>query len=91
MQTQEITTAEISAKIKQIIAQVANLDAAKIADDFFARLAETLGPPPAVAEVAGEAALAPETAGSGRWVRYAAIAVIVALIVWLATRGSIRF
>lgn len=33
MQTQEITTVEISAKIKQIIAQVANLDAAKIADD----------------------------------------------------------
>ena len=39
----------------------------------------------------GLAALEPETAGSGRWVRYAAVAVIVALILWLATRGGIKF
>ena len=86
-----VAKAQIGGKLAQIGSRLVDGAAAKIADDFFARLAETLGPPPAVAEVAGEAALAPETAGSGRWVRYAAIAVIVALIVWLATRGSIRF
>jgi acyl carrier protein len=32
METQEVTTAEISGKVKQIIAHVANLDAAAIAD-----------------------------------------------------------
>ena len=86
-----VAKAQIGGKLAQIGSRLVDGAAAKIADDFFARLAETLGPGPAVAEAAGEAALEPETAGSGRWVRYAAVAVIVALIVWLATRGSIRF
>ena len=64
---------------------------------FVAALVPRLGEPRLASEAAdalvaaGEAALEPETAGSGRWVRYAAIAVILALIVWLATRGSIKF
>jgi len=84
--------AQIGGKLAQIGSRLVDGAAAKIADDFFARLAGKLGPPPAgAAEAAAEAALPPETAGSGRWVRYAAIAVIVALILWLATRGGVRF
>ena len=83
--------AQVGGKLAQIGSRLIDGAAAKIADDFFARLAETLGPPPATPEAAAEAALGPETAGSGRWVRYAAIAVILALILWLATRGGIRF
>lgn len=86
-----VAKAQIGGKLAQIGSRLVDGAAAKIADDFFARLAETLGPGPAVAEAAGEAALEPETAGSGRWVRYAAVAVIVALILWLATRGGIKF
>ena len=86
-----VAKAQIGGKLAQIGSRLVDGAAAKIADDFFARLAETDGPPPATPEAAAVAALGPETAGSGRWVRYAAIAVIVALIVWLATRGSIRF
>ena len=87
-----VAKAQIGGKLAQIGSRLVDGAAAKIADDFFARLAERLGPPPAeAAEAAAEAALEPETAGSGRWVRYAAIAVIVALILWLATRGGIKF
>lgn len=87
-----VAKAQIGGKLAQIGSRLVDGAAAKIADDFFARLAERLGPPPAgAAEAAAEATLEPETAGSGRWVRYAAIAVIVALILWLATRGGIKF
>lgn len=85
--------AQIGGKLAQIGSRLVDGAAAKIADDFFARLSERLGPP-AEAIAAGAVApapLEPETAGSGRWVRYAAIGVIVALIVWLATRGGARF
>ncbi|CAG0985649.1 hypothetical protein BURK1_01986 [Burkholderiales bacterium] len=85
-------SAQIGGKLAQIGSRLVDGAAAKLADDFFARLSERVAPT-AGADLAtpAPAPLLPETPVSGTWVRYAAIAAIVALILWLATTGGVRF
>jgi len=82
-------SAQVGGKLAQVGSRLIDGAAAKLADDFFARLAERLGPAlPAAPESAAPALPAP--AGGARWIRYAALAAIVALVVWLATKGGFR-
>jgi len=82
-------SAQVGGKIAQIGSRLVDGAAAKLADEFFARFAARLAPP-----LPGEAERAPagatEEAPGRTWVRYAAIAAIIVLLAWLASKG-LRF
>ncbi|MCC6378720.1 MAG: carbon monoxide dehydrogenase subunit G [Burkholderiales bacterium] len=84
-------SAQIGGKLAQVGSRLVDGAAAKLADDFFARFVERLAPPAAVAAPAPAPVPAPAPgAGGARWIRFAALAAIVALIAWLAFRGGFR-
>jgi len=80
--------AQVGGKLAQIGSRLVDGAAAKMTDDFFARFVARVAPP-APAEAAAptpEAApLAPP--GGSPWIRYAAIAVIVIVLIVLYLRG----
>jgi carbon monoxide dehydrogenase subunit G len=88
-----VVRAQVGGKLAQIGSRLIDGAAAKIADDFFARFSERLAPALAEAgEAAPPVAAAPAPTYSGaRWIRYAALALILAIIAWLALRGGVRF
>jgi carbon monoxide dehydrogenase subunit G len=79
--------AQVGGKLAQIGSRLVDGAAAKMTDDFFSRFVERVaGPAPAAAAAAPEAApLAPP--GGSPWIRYAAIAVIVIVLIVLYLRG----
>ena len=81
--------AQVGGKLAQIGSRLIDGAAAKIADDFFARFSARLAPAvPIVTEEGIVVELASGQApGSQRWVRYVSIAVILAIVVYLALRG----
>jgi carbon monoxide dehydrogenase subunit G len=88
-----VIRAQVGGKLAQIGSRLIDGAAAKIADDFFARFSARLAPAAvAGAEAAPGAGAPPTPAYAGaRWVRYAALALMVAIIAWLALRGGVRF
>jgi hypothetical protein len=84
-------SAQVGGKIAQIGSRLVDGAAAKLADDFFARLTERLssGEPVAGAAADPEGVATPSAPRS--WVRYVAVATIAALIAWLAFKGGIRY
>ena len=84
-----IVSAQIGGKLAQVGSRLVDGAAAKLADDFFARLAERLAPAVEIASQA-PAPMLPAPGGGARWIRYAALAAIVALLMWLATKGGSR-
>ena len=81
--------ATVGGKLAQIGNRLVDSAAKKLADDFFARFASEVAKPP-VAEAATPApAATPSVPGGGaRWVRVLAIGVIVAIIIYLYSRGA---
>jgi carbon monoxide dehydrogenase subunit G len=80
--------AQVGGKLAQIGSRLVDGAAAKMTDDFFARFVERVaGPAPvaAAAPAAEGAPLAPP--GGSPWIRYAAIAVIVIVLIVLYLRG----
>jgi carbon monoxide dehydrogenase subunit G len=78
-----VATARVGGKIAQLGSRLVDGVAAKLADDFFTRFAERLAP---VAEIASAAPAAPTPVTAGarpRWIRYAALAGIVLVLVVL--------
>ena len=81
--------AQVGGKIAQIGSRLVDGAAQKLADDFFAKFSEKVAasagasvapaqvPPPATAVPAGQAS----------WVRYVAIVILLAVVVYLAMRG----
>ena len=92
-----IVTAQVGGKIAQIGSRLVDGAAQKLADDFFARfsdkVAASAAPVPAAAEPATAPApaaampAAPATSGNTAWVRYVAIVILLAVVVYLAMRG----
>ncbi len=85
--------AQVGGKLAQIGSRLIDGAAAKLADDFFAKFSAQFAP----AGVPG-AAVAPvarprgaSTFAGARWVRYTALALILAIIAWLYIRGGVRF
>jgi hypothetical protein len=77
--------AQVGGKIAQIGSRLIDGAAAKMADEFFARFAERVAPTPA-APTPAEAS--PPVAQTGnRAMRYVALALLAALVAWLAVRG----
>jgi len=82
--------AQVGGKIAQIGSRLIDGAAAKIADDFFARFSERLAPPaPVPVPETGEVV----TVGAGRapasapWIRWVSLALIAAIVAYLAVRG----
>jgi carbon monoxide dehydrogenase subunit G len=76
--------AKVGGKIAQLGSRLIDGAAAKLADDFFTRFAERMAPPPAEIATAAPAAAPPVTrTGATHWVRYAAVAGIVLILVVL--------
>jgi uncharacterized protein len=76
--------AKVGGKIAQLGSRLIDGAAAKLADDFFTRFAERMASAPAEIASAAPAAAAPVTrAGATHWVRYAAVAGIVLILVVL--------
>jgi len=82
--------AQVGGKLAQIGSRLVDGAAAKMADDFFTRFVERVAPQvaeEAVAPVPAPTPLAPP--GGAPWIRYAAIAVIVIVLILLySMRGS---
>jgi hypothetical protein len=78
--------AQVGGKIAQIGSRLIDGAAAKLAEDFFARFSEHVAPAPVETGemVTVEAGRAP---ASRAWIRYVSIAIILAIIVYLAVRG----
>ena len=82
--------AQVGGKIAQIGSRLIDGAAAKLADEFFARVSERLAPPaPAVVEETGEVVQvsAGRAPGNQPWIRWVSLAVIAAIIAYLAVRG----
>jgi carbon monoxide dehydrogenase subunit G len=82
--------ANVGGKIAQIGSRLIDGAAAKIADDFFAAFSAKLAPaPPAVVAETGEIVevKAGRAPGNQAWIRYVSLAVIAAIIAYLAVRG----
>ena len=81
--------AQVGGKLAQVGSRLIDGAAAKVADDFFARLVERLTPPGA-AEAAAQAAVAQPVAGGSpsrrMWIRLALAAAIIVLVAiyWFA-------
>jgi hypothetical protein len=76
--------AKVGGKIAQLGARLIDGAAAKLADDFFTRFAERMTPAPAEIATAAPAVAPPATrAAATHWVRYAALAGIVLVLVAL--------
>jgi len=83
-----VVKAQVGGKLAQIGNRLVDGAAAKLANDFFARFIEHLSKPP-VAEIAIHAAPTPTVSpGSRRWVRVLAIGVIIAILIYLYSRGA---
>jgi len=82
-------SARVGGKIAQLGSRLVDGAAAKMADDFFTRFAARMAPPPAEIATAAPAAPTPVApAGGSPWIRYAALAgVVLVLVVLYLYRG----
>jgi len=85
-----VVKATVGGKLAQIGNRLVDSAAKKLADDFFARFSEEVVKVP-VAEIATQApAVTPNVApqGGARWIRVLAIGIIVAVVIYLYSRGA---
>jgi carbon monoxide dehydrogenase subunit G len=75
-------SAKVGGKIAQLGARLVDGVAAKMADDFFARFADQVTPAAEIA-TAAPAPVAVAPGGGARWIRYAALVGIIAVLVLL--------
>ena len=80
-----VVKAQVGGKLAQIGSRLVDGAAAKLADDFFTRFAQSLQP--AGAETPETAVDAGEAPSARRWIRYVALAAIAAVIAYLVLRG----
>ena len=81
--------AQVGGKIAQIGSRLIDGAAAKIADEFFTRFSERLAAPAAAVEETGEVVQvsAGRAPGNQAWIRWVSLAVIAAIVAYLAIRG----
>ncbi len=88
-----VVKAQVGGKLAQIGSRLIDGAAAKLADDFFEKFGAQFAPAPAAGEL--PTAVVPEPGAStfagAPWVRYVALALIIAIIAWLYFRGGVRF
>ena len=83
--------AQVGGKIAQIGSRLIDAAAAKIADEFFTRFSERLGLPPPAAPVEETGEIVQVSAGRAPgnkpWIRWVSLAIIAAIVAYLAIRG----
>jgi uncharacterized protein len=88
-----VAKAQVGGKLAQIGSRLIDGAAAKLADEFFEKFGALFAPAPA--EGGLPTVIAPEPGAStfagAPWVRYVALALIIAIIGWLYFRGGVRF
>ncbi|MEO8346708.1 MAG: carbon monoxide dehydrogenase subunit G [Betaproteobacteria bacterium] len=87
-----VVKAQVGGKLAQIGSRLIDGAAAKLADDFFAKFSSSFAP--AIMEGMPPAIVAASSGGSLAgvpWVRYVALALILAIMAWLYIRGGVRF
>lgn len=81
--------AQVGGKLAQIGSRLIDGAAAKLAEDFFARFSEHVAPS---AAAVAEAPMVPVAAGrapeSRAWIRWVSLAIIAAILAYLAFRGA---
>jgi hypothetical protein len=78
--------AQVGGKLAQVGSRLVDGAAGKLADDFFARFAAAVAPPAAEAQPPSPAqSRAP---AARRWIRYAAIALMLVILAYLYSRGT---
>ena len=88
-----LAKAQVGGKLAQIGSRLIDGAAAKLADDFFEKFGAQFAP---VAAQGGAATPTVEVPGASTfagapWVRYVALALILAIMAWLFIRGGVRF
>jgi hypothetical protein len=82
-------SAQVGGKIAQIGSRLVDGAAQKLADDFFSRFSDKVAAStaPVAPAPATPAPVAPAAGSNTAWVRYVAIVILLAVIVYLAMRG----
>ena len=87
-----VVKAQVGGKLAQIGSRLIDGAAAKLADDFFAKFSAQFAPAVTAADVAPAiGAPGASTFAGARWVRYTALALMLAIMAWLYMRGGVRF
>ena len=88
-----VAKAQVGGKLAQIGSRLIDGAAAKLADEFFEKFGAQFAPAPATGELPTAVVPAPgaSTFAGAPWVRYVALALIIAIIAWLYFRGGVRF
>jgi len=88
-----VAKAQVGGKLAQIGSRLIDGAAAKLADEFFEKFGAQFAPVPAGGEQ--PTPIVPEPGAStfagAPWVRYVALALIIAIMAWLYLRGGVRF
>jgi hypothetical protein len=83
--------AQVGGKLAQIGSRLIDGAAAKLADEFFANFGAQFAPA-AESELATAGTVQDASTFSGSpWIRYVALALILAIMIWLYARGGVRF
>jgi carbon monoxide dehydrogenase subunit G len=87
-----VAKAQVGGKLAQIGSRLIDGAAAKLADEFFEKFGAQFAPVPA-AEVVPAPVRQPgaSTFAGAPWIRYVALALIIAIMAWLYLRGGVRF
>jgi carbon monoxide dehydrogenase subunit G len=87
-----VVKAQVGGKLAQIGSRLIDGAAAKLADDFFEKFGARFAPAvPEVAATAAEFEPGRSTFAGAAWIRYTALALILAIMAWLYLRGGVRF
>jgi len=88
-----VAKAQVGGKLAQIGSRLIDGAAAKLADEFFEKFGAQFAPVAVQGEAAAPAIVAPgaSTFAGATWVRYVALALILAIMAWLYLRGGVRF
>ena len=87
-----VAKAQVGGKLAQIGSRLIDGAAAKIADEFFEKFSAQFAPAAVPVERKRDGADAGASTFAGTpWVRYVALAIILAIMAWLYVRGGVRF
>ena len=86
-----VAKAQVGGKLAQIGSRLIDGAAAKLADDFFEKFGAQFAPAPAGDVKPTVPQPGASTFAGAPWIRYVALAIIIAIIVWLYLRGGVRF
>ncbi len=88
-----LAKAQVGGKLAQIGSRLIDGAAAKLADDFFEKFGAQFAPVTAQGGAATPTVDRPgaSTFAGAPWVRYLALALILAIMAWLYIRGGVRF